>query len=230
LRTAEPGLDNPVWSCLATRHAHFAIGGPLALRYPRDVSPLAALSGSTPAHAAALAALVDVGDDVALGGPHVPPLPSGFETFHESEVTQMVRPDAAPLPERDVAISPLGAADAPEMLALVERTQPGPFRQRTVELGAFLGIREGGRLVAMAGERLWIGGFHEVSGVCTDPDARGRGYAMALIACVVNRMLRAGETPFLHVESWNAGAIALYLRLGFERRARFPLVAAKRLR
>jgi ribosomal protein S18 acetylase RimI-like enzyme len=230
LRTAEPGLDNPVWSCLATRHAHFAIGGPLALRYPRDVSPLAALSGSTPAHAAALAALVDVGDDVALGGPHVPPLPSGFETFHESEVTQMVRPDASPLPERDVAISPLGAADAPEMLALVERTQPGPFRQRTVELGAFLGIREGGRLVAMAGERLWIDGFHEVSGVCTDPDARGRGYAMALIACVVNRMLRAGETPFLHVESWNAGAIALYLRLGFERRARFPLVAAKRLR
>jgi GNAT superfamily N-acetyltransferase len=230
LRAIEPGLDNPVWSCLATRHAHLAIGGPLALRYPPDVSPLAALSGSTSAHAAALAALVDVGDDVALGGPYVPPLPSCFETFHESEVTQMLYARASPLPGGDVPISPLGAADAPEMLALVERTQPGPFRQRTVELGAFQGIREGGRLVAMAGERLWIGGFREVSGVCTDPDVRGRGYAMALIACVVNRMLRAGETPFLHVESGNTGAIALYLRLGFERRARFRLVVAKRVR
>jgi ribosomal protein S18 acetylase RimI-like enzyme len=225
----EPALDNPVWTCLATRHSHLAIGSPLALRYPRYISPLAGLSGSTGAHVAALEALVDVGDDVALGGPHVPSLPSCFETFHESEVTQMLRPDASPLPERDVAISPLGAADAPEMLALVERTQPGPFRQRTVELGAFWGIRESGRLVAMAGERLWIGGFREVSGVCTDAIARGRGYARTLIARVVNRMLRAGETPFLHVESANTAAIGLYLRLGFERRARFPLVAAKRV-
>lgn len=225
----EPALDNPVWSCLATRHSHLAIGGPLALRYPCDISPLAGLSGATPAHAAALEALVDVGDDVALGGPHVPPLPACFETFHESEVIQMLRPGALPLSERDVAISRLGADDVPDMLALVERTQPGPFRQRTVELGAFWGIRESGRLVAMAGERLSIGGFREVSGVCTDRGVRGRGYARALIARVVNRMVRAGETPFLHVESPNTGAIELYLRLGFERRARFPLVAAKRI-
>ena len=215
----EPALDNPVYACLATRHAHLALGTPLALRYPRDISPLAGLSGSTAAHAAALEALVDVDDDVALAGPHVPELSTRWAVFHACEITQMVRTDAAPLPEHDVAVAPLDANDVPQMLALVERTQPGPFRRRTIELGRFVGIRHGNELVAMAGERTWIGGFREVSGVCTDPAAQRCGLARALIARVVNRMLRAGETPFLHVESANERAIDLYLRLGFTRRA-----------
>jgi predicted GNAT family acetyltransferase len=112
---------------------------------------------------------------------------------------------------------------------LVEVTSPGPFRSRAIELGRFLGIREAGRLVAMAGERMWIGDFREISAVCTHPDARGRGYARALMGRVINRMLRAGETPFLHVRSSNARAIDIYRTLGFVRRAEFPLQYAKRM-
>ena len=226
----EPALDNPVHACLSTRHAHLALGSPLALRYPRDISPLAGLSGGTAAHVAALEALVDVDDDVALAGPHVPELSPRWAVFHASEITQMVRSDTTRLPEHDLPVAPLDANDVPQMLALVERTQPGPFRRRTIELGRFVGVRDGNRLVAMAGERTWIGRFREVSGVCTDPSVQRRGLARALIARVVNRMLEAGETPYLHVESANERAIDLYLRLGFTRRTRFRLVAARRTR
>ena len=182
-----------------------------------------------PANVEALEALVDAGDDMALVGPHMPRLGSRWETIHASELTQMVREERAPLAEDDLDVVALGPGDVDEMLALVALTQPGPFRARTIELGRFIGIRERGALAAMAGERTWIGDWREVSGVCTHPDAQGRGYARALIARVVNRMLRARQTPFLHVESVNARAIDVYRGLGFAVRTCFPLFAARRL-
>jgi len=222
-------LDNPVWSCLTTRHAHFAQGGALARRYPVDISPIAGVPDVAAANIAALEALVDVGDNITTGGARVPALPPNWETLHASRMTQMIRADRAPLPEVDIDVIALSPKDVDEMLALVELTQPGPFRPRTIELGRFCGIRENGKLVAMAGERMWIGDCHEVSGVCTHPDVQGRGYAKALTARVVNRMLRDGETPFLHVESLNERAIGVYRALGFVERAQFPLLYARRV-
>jgi ribosomal protein S18 acetylase RimI-like enzyme len=222
-------LDNPFWSSLTTRHAHIALGGALARRYPVAISPLAGLPGVGPRTVAALEALVDVGDDVGIVGPYVPVLPGNWERLRESRITQMIRPDRSPMPEGNVEASVLGAADVADMLALVELTKPGPFRPRTLELGTYVGIREGGRLVAMAGERAWVPGLREVSAVCAHPDVQRRGYARALMGRVVNRMLRAGETPFLHVETGNTHAIEIYVRLGFVRRAEFPLLHAKRV-
>ncbi|HXX83579.1 MAG TPA: GNAT family N-acetyltransferase [Casimicrobiaceae bacterium] len=219
-----------MWLCLATRHAHLARGNALALRYPSDISPLAGLPAARAANVAALTKLVDVGDDVALVGPHQPVLPDDWETLYTSNITQMLRADRSPLPEGDAEVAKLGPVDVDEMLALVELTKPGPFRRRTIELGTYIGIRERGRLVAMAGERTWIGEHREVSAICTHPEAQGRGYARALIGRVVNRMLRAGETPYLHVESVNSRAIDVYLALGFVRRTEFPLLYARRMR
>ena len=224
------GLDNPFWSCLATRHAHISRGGALARRYPADISPIAGLPAGGPANVAALTALVDVGDDIGLLGPYLPALSESWETLPVMQVTQMLRRDRSPVPEGDAEVATLGPADVDEMLELVERTQPGPFRRRTIELGTYIGIRERGRLVAMAGERTWIGDCREVSAVCTHPKAQGRGYARGLIGRVVNRMLRAGQTPYLHVESGNARAIKLYRALGFVRRTEFALLRAKRIR
>jgi predicted GNAT family acetyltransferase len=223
-------LNNPMWSCLETRHAHIARGGALARRYPTDISPLGGLPAAGAANVEALTTLVDVGDDVALVGPHQPVLADNWTTLYRSKVTQMLRETRSPLPEGDFDVVKLGPADVDEMLALVQLTKPGPFRRRTIELGTYIGIREGGRLVAMAGERTWIGEHREVSAICTHPEAQGRGYARALIGRVVNRMLHAGETPYLHVESGNVRAIELYLALGFVRRTEFPMLHAKRIR
>jgi len=221
-------LDNPIWKALTTRHAHLAKGGALARRYPADISPLAGLPARGSENVAALTTLVEIGDETGVFETEVPRLPATFEVLRETRITQMVRPDPVPLPEADVALEPLGAADVADMLALVELAQPGPFRSRTIELGRFVGLREQGRLVAMAGERMWIDGFREVSAICTHPDVRGRGHARALTACVVNRMLARGETPFLHVLSANEAAIELYRTLGFAHRAEFFLLHAKR--
>lgn len=224
---AERALDRPVWSCLTTRHAHLAHGGALARRYVEAISPIGAVSGASAAHVAALESLIEVGEDVALIGP-APVLGAKWESLYASRLTQMIRRDRSPLPEGDVEAARLGGADVPEMLALVELTHPGPFRTRTIELGRYIGIREHGRLVAMAGERMWIGDHREVSAVCTHPDIQGRGYGRALVGRIVNGMLARGETPILHVDNPNRRAIDMYLALGFAARAEIPLLHARR--
>jgi len=221
-------LDNPIWRALTTRHAPLAQGGPLARRYPAEISPLSGLPAAGPANIAALTALVTVGDEIGVFEPAPFSLPPPWVVLREARITQMVRHDRSPLPEGDREPVPLGAPDVADMHALVELAQPGPFRRRTIELGRFVGLRQHGRLVAMAGERVWIDGFREVSAVCAHPDVRGRGHARALTARVVNRMLADGETPFLHVLSTNAGALELYRALGFEKRAEFFLMHAQR--
>jgi len=224
----ERDLDNPVWSCLTTRHKHLAYGGTLARRYPPAIAPIAAISDTSPECVAALEALVEIGDDVGILGSSVPVLRANWETLHGSRLTQMIRRSRALLPEGDADTSTLGPSDVAEMLSLVDLTKPGPFRPRTIELGAYLGIRESGRLVAMAGERMWVGKFREVSAVCTHPKAQRRGYARALVGRIVNQILRRDETPFLHVESNNLRAIDTYLSLGFISRAEYPLLVSKR--
>jgi len=228
--TDENALDNPVWSCLTTRHAHFAKGGRLALRYPPEFSPLGGIPAAAVENVEALRDLVGIGEDLSLAGPHVPEAPANWETQHRMRIAQMIRRESAPLPEGSAQISVLSASDVGDMLALVDLTHPGPFRVRTIELGTFVGVRQHGQLLAMAGERLWVGNYREASGICTHPDAQGRGLARALLAHVINRMLSAGQIPFLHVDSTNERAIALYETLGFVRRAAFPFVHAKRIR
>ena len=225
----ESELDNPVWSCLRTRHAHLAQGGPLALRYPAAFSPLSGMPTDAAENVEALQNLFTAGEEFDVRGEFVSSTPPKWETRGRIRVVQMVRRDKAPLPVEGEPISALGAADVADMLALVAVTHPGPFRERTIELGAFVGIRLQGRLLAMAGERLWIGDHREVSGVCTHPETQGRGFARVLLGHVINRMLGAGQIPFLHVDSRNERAITLYEALGFARRTEFPLVQLRKI-
>lgn len=225
----ERQLDSAVWTCLTTRHAHLALGDALTRRYLPAISPIAGVLDAGDDVGDRLAALTAIGDDISIFGTTRLTLGARWDVLRESRITQMIRVGASLLPEGEVDVVTLGRCDVGEMLALVELTQPGPFRERTIELGTYIGIRDAGRLLAMAGERMWIGDFREVSAICTHPDAQGRGYARALIGRVVNRMLGQGQIPFLHVYSTNRRAIELYLDLGFSQRAEFPLLHARRL-
>jgi predicted GNAT family acetyltransferase len=129
---------------------------------------------------------------------------------------------------REVALEKLGAGDSEEMIALTALTKPGPFNNRTHELGTYLGIRCNGRLVAMAGERLKVPGYTEVSAVCTHPEHVGRGYARVLMTEVMRSICERGEKSFLHVREDNVGAIGLYEKLGFRRRARVHLAVLRK--
>ena len=110
----------------------------------------------------------------------------------------------APDPEALV----LGPDDVPEMLDLVERTRPGPFRPATITIGTYLGFRDtAGALIAMAGERMRPPGWTEISAVCTDPAHRGRGLATRLVRAVGAAIRDRGDVPFLHTTRDNTAAI-----------------------
>ena len=117
------------------------------------------------------------------------------------------------MPDDEAVI--LTSDDVPEMLDLVRRTRPGPFAQRTVELGTYLGIRRDGRLVAMGGERMRPPGWTEISAVCTDPAYRGHGLAARIVRALGHGIRARGDTPFLHADGTNVNAIRLYESLGF---------------
>jgi ribosomal protein S18 acetylase RimI-like enzyme len=209
-------LDNPVWHALAGPQATAAEGvDGLAVRYDPQVAPFAGLPDEPePAHWDALARLVGRGG-LAMIFRDVTAPPGWTEVFRV-DARQMVATSVAPA-RCDGAVE-LGAPDVDDMLGLVARTEPGPFARRTVELGTYLGIRDGGRLVAMAGERVRPPGFSEISAVCTDASHRGRGLASALVRDLVGRIQGRGETAVLHVVATNTGAIRVYEALGFTHR------------
>jgi ribosomal protein S18 acetylase RimI-like enzyme len=215
-------LDNPVWHALTGPHAAFSEGSSLALRYQTDVCPFAALPDEVGPDAwDALRALVGPGNVTLLFRPAAVDLPPGWEITLALTGLQMVATE--PIGEPDDEFVRLGVDDVDEMIALVERTRPGPFLRRTVELGTYLGRRGDGerRVVAMAGERMHPAGYTEVSAVCTDTDARKRGLATRLIRAIAAGIEARGETPILHVVADNDSAIRVYEALGFTTRVAF---------
>ena len=214
-------LDHPVWSSLAGGHRHFAQGGPLALRYPREVGPFAALLGDSPAAWTALASLLAPGESVMLVTPDPVVGADGLEATRLGPVLQMVATRDAG--SAAAATLLLGEDDAAEMRSLTGLTNPGPFGVRTHELGEFLGIRDGGMLAAMTGERMRPSGMVEVSAVCVHPEHRGKAYARILMVEKMRRIVDRGDLPFLHVYPDNASAIALYESLGYVARRTLQL-------
>ena len=206
-------LDRPVWTALTGRQAEFAAGDARALRYRPEINILAAAVDASPEALAALAALVPPGGKIATVEADETAVPPGLVVAKQAMLVQMfAEQPASPEP---VDHLDLADADAHEMLALATLTEPGPFVEATHRLGDFIGIRVDGRLVAMAGERMRAPGLTEVSAVCTHPDWRGHGLAGKLMRVVMARIVARGEIPFLHSYASNAGAIALYEKLGF---------------
>ena len=225
-------LDALAWHALGSTHAHLARpesgGGDLARAYDPEVTAFAGLRDGSEAAWLALAGLLEPAEVVILSGrgPFDPPagwIVEGGAYGHQMVLERLDDvPDVVP-----VEIVDLGGQDVPQMLDLVRRTQPGPFRRRTVEMGRYYGVFAEGRLIAMAGERLQTPDFGEISAVCTEPAARGRGLAAALTRHVAAAMVDRGQAPLLHVEEHNDGARRVYERLGFRTRARVPFVAVR---
>lgn len=208
-------LDNPVRAALLGPQAAFAEQVGTAVRYQPDVTPFLGLPAEPDAAAWADAATLLGPGGVGLVSVALTP-PAGWETIASIPGVQYVDGGLAGKPDPEAV--PLGAADVPEMLDLVARTQPGPFLPRTVELGGYLGIRMDGALVAMAGERVRPPGWAEISAVCTDAAWRGHGLAGRLIRAVAAGITARGETPFLHAAADNENALRLYRALGLVHR------------
>lgn len=210
-------LDNPVWHALTGPQQKVAEVRSGAARYEPDVAPFSAVA-DVPSAASwdELRELIGSGGVAVLFVPP-PGVPDGWDELVRMPTLQMLADgvDARPAP----TARSLGPDDIEDMLELVARTEPGPFERRTIELGHYLGVRDDdGALVAMAGTRMRLPGHTEISAVCTDERARGRGLASALVRDLVGRIRDAGDVPILHVVSTNVGAIRIYEALGFTTR------------
>ncbi|MFT4228795.1 MAG: GNAT family N-acetyltransferase [Microbacterium sp.] len=222
-------LDNAPWHSLTGPHESFGIGGDLVRRYPEDVAAFVAVrTWDDPDVWDALIDLVGPGAEVGLAGLDKE-VPAGWEVVGGGAGVQLVETQALRPRSFDEAVL-LGAADVADMLAVVERNQPGPFRPRTHELGRYIGVRRDGRLVAMAGERLHPTGWTEISAVAVDVEYRRQGLASRLVLDVAFHIQQRGDRALLHAAATNVGAISAYEKLGFalRRHNRFAAVRTPR--
>jgi GNAT superfamily N-acetyltransferase len=211
-------LDNVVWASLNGPHSGLATALGQAARYPGEVSPFVALAPNADEGVwGDLTSLFGAGGLVVLVEVELRP-PANWEMLNKIDAVQMTSTNFNGGPDSEIVR--LSSADVPEMLELVERTKPGPFLSRTIELGNYLGIRREGVLIAMAGERLHPPGWTEISAVCTDAEYRGQGLGSRLMKSVAAGIVARGERPLLHAAATNTNAIRLYENLGFSFRRR----------
>ncbi len=220
-------LDRPVWSALTGRLSALAIrrdlDGGAAVRLDPEVGVFLAAADASAASRAALTELARRHPGSGLVEPEgaaIADVLPDAPVVSRAPCVQMTAAALTPGAADDADVVTLGEADADEMLALATLTRPGPFRRSTFRLGGFIGVPREGRLVAMAGERLKVDGYTELSGVCTHPDFRGQGLAGRLSRLVVARILARGEQAFLHAYAEHAATVAFYEGLGFRVRAR----------
>jgi len=227
LDTPSHPLDHPIWTALTTTQQSLAEGDARARRYPTEITPFAAMPDMSDENFAALGALMSPQDIAVLFTPDAVSPPAEFKVVLADTGEQMIgTPVEMPLDGVDIVT--LGAEDVSAMMELTALTKPGPFSARTHELGTFLGIRVGGNLVAMAGERMKPAGYTEITAVCVHPSHRGRGYGQMLLGAVSRQILARGEIPFLHVFSTHESAIALYKRQGMEIRRRLHVTVLRK--
>jgi ribosomal protein S18 acetylase RimI-like enzyme len=220
---AAHALDNPVWHSLTTQHAGLALTAEGAARYPAAIVPFAGVGEPTARAADQLTSLVDDAESVFVVGV-APEPPAGWQLEPKKPVLQMICTNRAPeIPGPPV--TQMAADQVADMVALTDLVFPGFFRPRTLEMGSYLGIYHGRRLAAMAGERMRLDGYQELSAVCTHPDYTGRGYAQRLLGLLCNSAFDRGFTPFLHVYADNARAIGVYRKMSFVDRTVLPFWA-----
>jgi ribosomal protein S18 acetylase RimI-like enzyme len=210
-------LLDPLRNALNSVHAHFATGCAPARRYPEAVSPFAVIDDTSQPTLARLEALLQPGEQVYIFN-EPPPRMNGLSVGPPLHTFQMLGPEPLAFDPVDGEVSSvvMGPKDAGEMFELISLAFPGFYRPRTYEMGTYYGIRIDGKLVAMAGERLCMTGYRAISGVCTDPEHTGKGYARTLVKRLMQDHAIAGVKSFLHVGKANTRAAVIYERMGFQ--------------
>lgn len=208
-------LENPVWEALNSIDKRLNIGDDIVSYFDEAVSPFVGLSTwdhVTQQHAIDVLPVgrswsVMVSDPVTFS--------KNINVVFSIPLYQMDCSDFIPIQLKSVDVRPLTALNVPEMLVLTELTKPGPFLERTIDFGNYIGLFENNKLVAMAGERLHLNTHTEISAVCTDPKYLGMGYGAHLVSILCSKIITSGRIPFLHVRQDNLRAIEMYKRLGF---------------
>ena len=212
-------LDNPVWAALNSRQAHFNQGNEILKYFPSKVAPFVGLQNWEERDQDELNEHLPGGRSFSVLIAGKADFPPSIELVFSTPLYQMYCRVLKPVIDPGTMIRGLRIDDVSQMLELTAMTKPGPFYERTIEFGNYIGIFDQDKLVAMAGDRLSLQGYTEVSAICTNPDHLGKRYASYLITRAAERILGEGDIPFLHVRADNQRAIGVYEKMGFEIRA-----------
>lgn len=212
-------LDNPVWEALSSKQSHFNTGNEILKYFPADIAPFIAIQRWDEKWLKILSDQIPSQRSFSILTAQKPVLPPSLEISFTTPLYQMYCPLLKPVADPGIIIHRLIDDDIPKMLELTAITKPGPFYKRTIDFGNYIGIFDNGKLVAMAGDRLSINGYTEISAICTHPDHLGKRYASYLITHACERIIQDGNTPFLHVRTDNLRAIEGYKKMGFTIRA-----------
>ena len=211
-------LNSPAWNALVSGNSNLSFGNEQVKDFDKEVSPFAALKETSEENFQTLYELIPEGSVLLFVSPVEMEIPSLWKVLNCIKGIQMIFKSEIEQGEPSLKLIPLTEEHVPQMLALTKLTNPGPFASRTIDFGHYHGVFDGDRLVAMAGQRLHIFNYAEISAVCTHPDYLGRGYAKQLLIYQINRINAASEIPFLHVRYDNERAIKVYESLGFSTR------------
>ncbi len=205
-------LDNPVWYSLAETHQPFSVDYTIARFYHPDYCPFGGFEATDNIsnQVDEYATLVD--NFYVVG--NKPQLSDRLALHKELVCLQMIIDNKIDIELKEEVIL-LTNEHANALFQLVNLVQPGYFKTKTALLGNYFGIFKGEELVAVAGERMKMHDYTEVSAIVTHPNYTGLGYAKQLIAHAVNNIFDQGSIPYLHVVEANMGAIKLYEKLGF---------------
>lgn len=212
-------LDNPGWNALISGNKHLAHGNDQVKYFTPDVSPFIGLSEKSDQQFKMLHDIITHDSPIVFITNIVTEIPKNWEVLNPIKTFQMIYNSPVDPAGVDIELVPLTDEHIPQMLELTKLTNPGPFAQRTIDFGHYYGVFDGSKLVAMAGQRMHIGEYAEISAVCTHPDYLGRGYARQLLLSHIHRIRAAKNIPILHVRTDNHRALKVYEGLGFKARA-----------
>lgn len=221
-------LENVVWRSLSGSQAALSAGTDRIRRFAKGYSPIVGYADPAKPDFQSLAPYCEAGEQLYCAYWRGP-VPRGWTVEVDASMCAMLWKGGRAPDEPPVDAVRLTLEHVPQMQALAALTRPGPFAERTIEMGEFYGVLEDGKLLAMAGERMHSGNLREISGVCTQPEHQGRGFARRLTELVIRKQLARGEVPFLHVISTNHRAISLYQQVGFAVEREVPLRVIRRV-
>lgn len=209
-------LDNPIWHALNSLDKKMNQGNTATAYYFPEISPFVGLQKWDQSAQKELFTVLPAGRTVSTMVNPAFELADCFELVFSLMLHQLVCSSSKPYKQVQIPFKPLYRTMVPAMLDLTALTKPGPFVERTIDFGNYIGVFDADQLIAMAGERLHLPDFTEVSAVCTHPDYTGRGYAAGLVNHLTNQIIGQGKSAFLHVRQDNERAIELYKGLGYE--------------
>ncbi|MBS1493183.1 MAG: GNAT family N-acetyltransferase [Bacteroidetes bacterium] len=157
-------------------------------------------------------------------------LEENYTLNHEGKYLKMSLTDSSKLDNIDITnVEQFTIVNKEELNAFYEDAYPGnSFIERMLETGMFYGIREEGKIEAVAGIHVYSPEYKvaALGSITTHPNSRGKGYATKVTACLCKELFKNVEVIGLNVHSENSTAIHCYEKLGFVKIADYLEITA----